>query len=206
MIKKDEILYASLTALLFSAFIYFEHYGLTNKFINTAFGLGAIYMLLHIPKKAVLLVGFFIGLLWFYWIGYSFKYNGVGYLEPIITFAFGFIYMLFFGVLALTNKVYIGISAGSIVATHSLIVSSKSRLYSEEIGEHKDERGLGFVDFHVCPHFNSPHFPKCNKENLEKTAKELKEPMYAIDDQTAIKVIDTKVEVISEGEYLRFNL
>ena len=59
------------------------------------------------PKRAVLIAGFLIGLLWFYWIGYSFKYQGVGYMTPIVTFGFGIIYMLFFGVLALTDKAYI---------------------------------------------------------------------------------------------------
>lgn len=95
------------SALLFSAFIYFEHYNISVKLINTIFGLLAIGLLLYIPKRAILITGFFIGLLWFYWIGYSFKYNGVGYLQPFITFGFAIIYMLFFGVLALTNKVYI---------------------------------------------------------------------------------------------------
>jgi len=96
-----------LTAILFSSFIYFEEYNLTNKLINTIFGLIAITLLLYIPKKAVLGAGFFIGLFWFYWIGYSFKYTGVGYLTPFITFGFAMIYMLFFGVLAFTNNVFI---------------------------------------------------------------------------------------------------
>ncbi|WP_294961897.1 apolipoprotein N-acyltransferase [Sulfurimonas sp.] len=96
-----------LTALIFSAFIYFEHWGITLKLVNTIFGVIALALLLYIPKRAVLVAGFTIGLLWFYWIGYSFKYNGVGYLTPVITFSFAIIYMLFFGVLALTNKVYI---------------------------------------------------------------------------------------------------
>ena len=95
------------TALLFSSFIYLEYFGLTLKLINTMFGLGALALLLYIPKRAVLIAGFFIGLFWFYWIGYSFKYNGVGYMTPIITLLFAIIYMLFFGVLALTNRVYI---------------------------------------------------------------------------------------------------
>ncbi|MDA3908429.1 MAG: apolipoprotein N-acyltransferase [Sulfurimonas sp.] len=95
------------TALLFSAFIYFEHWGITLKLLNTIFGVAAIGLLLYIPKRAILVTGFFIGLLWFYWIGYSFKYNGVGFLTPIITISFAIIYMLFFGVLALTDKVYV---------------------------------------------------------------------------------------------------
>ncbi len=95
------------TALFFSAFIYLEHWGITLKLLNTVFAVIALGLLLYIPKRAVLIAGFIIGLLWFYWIGYSFKYNGVGYLTPIITLSFAIIYMMFFGVLALTNKVYI---------------------------------------------------------------------------------------------------
>lgn len=96
-----------ITALFFSAFIYLEHFGITVKILNTLFGLVGLALFLYIPKRAVLVAGFFIGLFWFYWIGYSFEYNGVGYLTPIITLAFAIIYLLFFGVLALTNKVYI---------------------------------------------------------------------------------------------------
>lgn len=92
------------TALLFSAFLYLEDFGVTLKLLNTFFGVLAIALLLYIPKRAVLVAGFFIGFLWFYWIGYSFKYNGVGYLAPLVTLGFAIIYMLFFGVLALTKE------------------------------------------------------------------------------------------------------
>ncbi|MCD6259048.1 MAG: apolipoprotein N-acyltransferase [Helicobacteraceae bacterium] len=102
-----DLLLGILTALLFSAFIYLEEFSLTSKALNTLFALSALALFLYIPRRAVLIAGFFIGLLWFYWIGYSFKYTGVGYLTPIITFGFGVIYMLFFGVLALSKKVYI---------------------------------------------------------------------------------------------------
>jgi len=91
-----DILLGIITALLFSAFIYFEHFGLTSKLLNTLFGLIAYGLLLYIPKRSILFFGFTVGLLWFYWIGYSFVYQGVGYMEPIITIAFGFIYLLFF--------------------------------------------------------------------------------------------------------------
>jgi len=101
------ILLGILTALLFSAFIYFEEYNLTNKLINTFFGLTSLALFLYIPKRSVLVAGFFIGLLWFYWIGYSFEYQGVGYMTPIITFSFAIIYMLFFAPLYFTNKTYI---------------------------------------------------------------------------------------------------
>ena len=101
------ILLGILTALLFSAFIYFAQYNLTNKLVNTIFGLSALGLFLYIPKRSVLVAGFFIGLLWFYWIGYSFKYQGVGYMTPIITFSFGIIYLLFFSPLYFTNKAYL---------------------------------------------------------------------------------------------------
>ena len=94
-------------AILFSAFIYLDNFDLSIKILNTIFAVLALGLLLYIPKRAVLVSGFFIGLFWFYWIGFSFEYTGVGYLTPLVTIAFGFIYMLFFGVLALTNNVLI---------------------------------------------------------------------------------------------------
>jgi apolipoprotein N-acyltransferase len=100
-----DLLCGVIASTLFSAFIYFEHFDITIKIVNTIFGLMALSMLLYMPKRALLVAGFFIGLFWFYWIGYSFKYNGVGYMEPLITILFAIVYMLFFGILALTNSV-----------------------------------------------------------------------------------------------------
>jgi len=105
-LKKD-LLLGITTAVLFSAFIYFEHYLISIKILNTFFGILSIGAFLYIPKRAVLVAGFFTGLFWFYWIGYSFEYNGVSFMTPIITFFFCIVYMLFFGVLALTDKVYV---------------------------------------------------------------------------------------------------
>ena len=95
------------TSIFFSAFIYLENFDITIKLLNTIFGILALALLLYIPKRAILISGFFIGLFWFYWIGYSFKYNGVGYLTPFITLGFALIYTLFFGVIALTNRVIV---------------------------------------------------------------------------------------------------
>jgi len=101
------ILLGILTAILFSAFIYFEEYKLTYKLLNTLCGLASLALFLYIPRRSILVAGFFIGLFWFYWIGYSFEYQGVGYMSPIITLSFGFIYLLFFLPLYFTNKPYI---------------------------------------------------------------------------------------------------
>ncbi|MBU1927434.1 apolipoprotein N-acyltransferase [bacterium] len=102
-----ELFLGGLTAIFLSTFLYLEHYGITLKIVNTLFGLSALTLLLYMPKRAILAAGFFIGLAWFYWIGYSFKYQGVGFMTPFITFGFALVYMLFFGVLALTHKIYI---------------------------------------------------------------------------------------------------
>ncbi len=103
-----DILLALFTASMFSAFIYLEHFSLTCKLCNSLFALIAIASLLYSSKRVVLLSGFFIGLFWFYWIGYSFKYYGMPtWFEPLVALGFGAIYTLFFGTLALTKKVYI---------------------------------------------------------------------------------------------------
>jgi len=102
-----DIFCGAITALLFSAFIYLEYFGISIKFINTIFAVLALGAFLYIPKRAILVAGFLIGPLWFYWVGYSFEYNGVGWMSPIITLMFSFIYAAFFGVMALSNKVYI---------------------------------------------------------------------------------------------------
>jgi dipeptidase E len=46
---------------------------------------------------------------------------------------------------------------------------------------------------------NHEQFPKNSLANIEKIAASIKFPSCVIDDQTAIKVIDDKIEVVSEG-------
>lgn len=106
----------------------------------------------------------------------------------------------------LKTRVYVGISAGSIVTAPSLALSNKDKkLYYEEKFGYRGEKALGFIDFHIRPHLNSPHFPNVRKKFLREIAREIKEPIYALDDQSAVKVVDGKVEIVSEGEYLIFN-
>jgi dipeptidase E len=105
----------------------------------------------------------------------------------------------------LKTKIYVGVSAGSIVVGKSLDLSTSERLYDEKVEDGSKDEGLGYVDFLIRPHLNSPYFPKVNLADLENFAKEFTETFYAIDDNTAIKVIDKKVEVISEGVWKKFN-
>ena len=104
---KRDIFIGMVTAISFSLFIYLAYFHLTCKLCDTLSALLGIWLLLYSSKRAVLFSGFFIGLLWFYWIGFSFKYYNLHWMEPIVIIGFGLIYMLFFGVLAFTNKPYI---------------------------------------------------------------------------------------------------
>ena len=99
----------------------------------------------------------------------------------------------------LKTRVYVGISAGSMVATNNLRMSTLQKLYSEKVFPLRDDNGLGFVDFHIRPHFNSKYFPKLIAKYIQESAKEIKEPVYAIDDNTVIVVNDGKFEIVSEG-------
>lgn len=105
----------------------------------------------------------------------------------------------------LKTKVYVGISAGSMVTSKKLLLSSSPRLYSKELGEYKGSVGLGYVPFCIRPHLNSPDFPDYTIDKLMVRAREIPETIYAIDDQTAIRVVDGKVTVVSEGEWKKFN-
>ena len=106
----------------------------------------------------------------------------------------------------LKTKVYVGISAGSIIMSPTLMLASDDHklLYKEKFGYEVND-GLGYVNFYIRPHFNDPKKPKSQKEFLEEFAKKFPHTIYAIDDGMAIKVIDGKVEVIGEGEYVVFN-
>ena len=106
----------------------------------------------------------------------------------------------------LKTRVYVGISAGSMVMTPSLALSQSERLYYEDMKESvTDESALHLVNFQVRPHLNSPYFPKVRLDYLEKLASEYTDPIYAIDDATAIVVDGDKTTVVSEGTWKLFN-
>ncbi|HMG02182.1 MAG TPA: Type 1 glutamine amidotransferase-like domain-containing protein [Edaphobacter sp.] len=121
----------------------------------------------------------------------------------------------------LRQSVYVGVSAGS-MATASTFgetyrnppSGSGSALTSEDIvfdtpqGETSrifvTSQGAGLVDFALIPHLDHEDHPDASLANAEKWAARLPVPVYAIDDQTAIKVADGTVEVVSEGHWKLF--
>lgn len=105
----------------------------------------------------------------------------------------------------LKTRVYVGVSAGSMVVGSSNDLNMAQRLWLEDVVQYDNDDALGYVNFIIRPHLNSPYFPNVNLENLEKISKEFVDTFYVIDDNTAIKVVDGEVDVISEGVWKKFN-
>jgi dipeptidase E len=119
------------------------------------------------------------------------------------------------------GSVYVGVSAGSMAATATLgesydnppsdglsVLTSEDIVFATPHGEIKrtfvTAQGTGLVDFALIPHLDHERFPENSLANAEKWAARLPVPTYAIDDQTAIKVTDGAVEVVSEGRWKLF--
>ena len=66
------------------------------------------------------------------------------------------------------------------------------------------DSALGIVDFSIFPHLDHELLPENTMANAERWAAGLHGPAYAIDDQTAVKVADGTVEVVSEGHWKLF--
>ena len=97
------------------------------------------------------------------------------------------------------RAVWVGLSAGSMVMT--------PRIGEDFVGWKPPAGGdstLGIVDFSIFPHLDHEMCPENTMADAEKWAAGMPMPCYAIDDQTAIKVTDGAVEVVSEGHWKLF--
>jgi dipeptidase E len=99
----------------------------------------------------------------------------------------------------LQKIVYVGLSAGSMIMTRFGTTYANHTLPAES------DKSLGIVDFAIHPHLDHEQFPENSLSNLEKLAGTIPAPSYAIDDNTAIQVIDGNIEVVSEGKWKLFN-
>jgi dipeptidase E len=101
---------------------------------------------------------------------------------------------------SLTDTVWAGLSAGSMVMTPSI---------GDEFVDWKPPAGgdetLGVVDFSIFPHVDHPDMPDNSMAEAEKWAAGMPRPVYAIDDHSAITVVDGTVDVVSEGTWRLFN-
>ena len=99
---------------------------------------------------------------------------------------------------SLPETVWVGVSAGSMVMT--------PRIGADFVHWHSPagDRTLGVVDFSIYPHLDNPDLPNNTMANAEEWAAGIQGPAYAIDDETAIKVVDGTVELVSEGNWRLF--
>ena len=119
------------------------------------------------------------------------------------------------------EAVYVGVSAGSIAAAGTFVesygepprgmdepVRSQEVVFTAPDGDVGrllvTGRGAGLVDFAVIPHLGHPDHPDASLANAEKWAAHIAGPTYAIDDESALAVVDGAVEVVSEGRWRLF--
>jgi len=99
----------------------------------------------------------------------------------------------------LQKTVYVGLSAGS------MIMTSFGTTYGNHTLPVESTKCIGLLDIAIHPHLDHEWFPDNSLDNLEKLASTIPVPSYAIDDQTALKVVDGTIEVISDGHWKLFN-
>jgi len=99
---------------------------------------------------------------------------------------------------SLSETVWVGVSAGSMVMTPRI------GAYFVEWRSAPDDQTLGVVDFSIFPHLDHEMMPGNTLADAERWAADIAGSAYAIDDQTALKVVDGVVEVVSEGHWKRF--
>ena len=98
------------------------------------------------------------------------------------------------------DGVWVGVSAGSMVMTPRI---GEDFVRWQPPGG--GDRTLGVVDFSIFPHVEHPSMPDNTMAEAERWAAGLGVPAYAIDDSTAISVVDGVVEVVSEGTWKRLD-
>jgi dipeptidase E len=120
-----------------------------------------------------------------------------------------------------SEAVYVGVSAGSMAATTTFVetydepprgndepLKSEDIVFATSRGD-VDKilvtgQGAGLVDFAVIPHLEHADHPDASLANAERWAARIPAPTYAIDDETAIRVVDGAAQVVSEGQWKLF--
>jgi dipeptidase E len=97
---------------------------------------------------------------------------------------------------SLTETVWVGLSAGSMVLTPR--IGAHFVNWTPPAG---GDEALGLVDFSIFPHLDDPN----TLASAEKWAAGIAGPAYAIDNETAITVVHGTVEVVSEGHWQLLN-
>jgi len=101
----------------------------------------------------------------------------------------------------LKTKVFVGVSAGSMVAGKNLDIKIMQTAYEEDFDRNQNRACLGLADFNFFPHLNSPYFKKVRDGLMKELIKEIPQKTYVLDDNSALKITDGKIEVVTEGEW-----
>lgn len=102
----------------------------------------------------------------------------------------------------LKTRIYMGISAGSMVVGKLLPGELTKELWPEEsfVG---NEEGMGMYDLSILPHLNSDYFAHLRAPLIESMKDRFPRTVYALDDQSALKVVGNDIEVVTEGDFLK---
>jgi len=105
----------------------------------------------------------------------------------------------------LKDKVYVGVSAGSMVTNKDLSLKISQIVYGEDFDKDYDITGLGYVNFTFLPHLNSEFFENIREDFIRKTVVGMTEKIYILDDESALKIVDGEIEVVGEGKWFEIN-
>lgn len=106
---------------------------------------------------------------------------------------------------ALESRVHVGVSGGSMIFSRNLTEHS-----ADIIGDAADlhllgattlEPPFGLFDWYLKPHLYSPEFPERDDAWADRIVEQADFPIYFIDDETAVRVTDDKVDVVAEGRW-----
>ncbi len=108
----------------------------------------------------------------------------------------------------LETRLYVGVSAGSMIFGECLPKDAEAKIYKEdkfakpysEVGKY-----LGWLPVHIVPHYRSPYFDARDDDALQELADLSENPIYALDDDSAILVEGGDIKrVISDGAWKIF--
>jgi dipeptidase E len=107
------------------------------------------------------------------------------------------------------SKVYVGVSAGSMIFSRNLSEKTGEAFSEHEdlriLGETRARSPLGLFDWYLKPHLNSPYFPDRTPAWFERAAAMLDFPVYALDDDSAVRIRGGETDVVSGGAWRLLN-
>lgn len=99
----------------------------------------------------------------------------------------------------MTAKVWVGISAGSMITSPRTYFDRAWEFYGEQ--KEEDNEGLGWIDFYTLPHFDGNDFAR-------KICSESGEVVYALGDENALSIdsLESQPRIIEEPRWETFGI